>query len=160
MPARVGAMTTYFATDPTEVRLSVSAVVRRAGEPGKILLMKRSDNGHWGLPGGYMEPGESVKQAARREVLEETGYQVELGRLVGVYSDPKSHVVEYPDHNRVQIVNLCFEALAGEAGEPTTPEEVLELGFFETEALPQPFVPIHTIRVSDALRRPADAAIR
>lgn len=153
-------MTTYFAADPTEVRVSVSAVVRRAGEPGRILLMRRSDNGHWGLPGGYVEPGESVREAARREVREETGFEVEVGRLVGVYSDPKRCVVEYPDRARVHIVNLCFEALAGAAGAPTTPDEVLELGFFDTGALPEPFVPIHTERVGDAQSRTAEAVIR
>jgi ADP-ribose pyrophosphatase YjhB (NUDIX family) len=142
--------TTYYATDPTEVRVSVSAVVRRRDDPRKILLMKRSDNQHWGLPGGYVEPGESVVVATQREVREETGYEIELGRLVGVYSDPESQVVEYPDRRRVHIVNLCFEAVAGSQGELGTPDETLELGFFGADALPQPFVPIHEIRVSDA----------
>ena len=62
----------------------MSAVVRRRDEPDQILLMKRSDNQHWGLPGGYVEPGESVHSAAQREVWEETGYEIEVGRLVGV----------------------------------------------------------------------------
>lgn len=153
-------MTTYFAADPSEVRVSVSAVVSRRGEPGAILLMQRSDNGHWGLPGGFVEPGESVSDALLREVREETGYEIELGRLVGVYSDPKTSVVEYPGPRRVQIVNLCFEALAGRRGEPSTPDEVLALGFFGAAALPRPFVPIHEIRVSDALGAPTDVAIR
>ena len=153
-------MTTYFAADPTEVRVSVSAVVHPVGEPGKVLLMRRSDNGHWGLPGGFIEPGESVCDAARREVREETGYEIELGALVGVYSDPGRCVVEYADRARVHLVNLCFEALAGEAGEPGTPEEVLELGFFDAAALPEPFVPIHVERVSDAQRRSAATVVR
>ena len=60
--------TSYFATDPTEVKISVSAVVTRQEKPGEILLMRRSDNEHWGLPGGYVEPGESVVAATEREV--------------------------------------------------------------------------------------------
>jgi ADP-ribose pyrophosphatase YjhB (NUDIX family) len=152
--------TTYYATDPTEVRVSVSAVVRRRDDPRMILLMKRRDNQHWGLPGGYVEPGESVLVATRREVREETGYEIEVGRLIGVYSDPRSQVVEYPDLRRVQIVNLCFEATAGDQGELETPDETLELGFFGTDALPQPFVPIHAIRVSDAAVERGDARVR
>ncbi len=152
--------TTYFAADPTAVRLSVSAVVRRVARASEVLLMRRSDNRHWGLPGGYVEPGESVSEAAQREVKEETGFSIELGRLVGVYSDPARQVIGYADGRRVQAVNLCFEALAGVAGEPTTPEETLELGFFAVDALPQPFVPIHEIRLVDAMQGGEATAVR
>ena len=152
--------TTYFATDPTELRLSVSAVVRREPSGREVLLMRRSDNRHWGLPGGYVEPGESVSDATCREVKEETGFAIELGRLVGVYSEPWRQVIEYGDRHRVQAVNLCFEALAGDPGKPTTPEETLELGFFPHDALPQPFVPIHEIRLTDAMQGGEAAAIR
>ena len=156
----------YFASDPTELGLSVSAMVWRAGE---LLLMRRSDNGFWGLPGGFVEIGESVAEAARREVAEETGWQVEVGSLIGVYSDPGTNVVDYgkkkgagPDggDRRIQIVNLCFQAEAVEAGEMTTPDETLEMGFFAADALPEPFVPIHAIRIEDGLARRAEAAIR
>ena len=148
--------TTYYAENPTEVRVSVSAVVRQRGEPDRILLMRRSDNAHWGLPGGYVEPGESVESAAQREVREETGFEIEVGRLVGVYSDPRVQVIDYGDGRRVQAINLCFEALAGTQRELGTPGETLELGFFAVDALPQPFVPIHAIRLSDAAQ-PCDA---
>jgi ADP-ribose pyrophosphatase YjhB (NUDIX family) len=142
--------TTYYAENPTEVRVSVSAVVRPRGEPDRILLMRRSDNEHWGLPGGYVEPGESVRSAAEREVREETGYEIAVGRLVGVYSDPRAQVIDYGDGRRVHAINLCFEAVAGEQRELGTPDETLDFGFFAVDALPQPFVPIHSIRVSDA----------
>ena len=151
-------MSRYFAGDPTEVRLSVSAVVRSRPGAREILLMRRSDNGHWGLPGGYLEPGESVAQAAQREVREETGWRVELGRLVGVYSDPSRQVIEYPDRRRVHAVNLCFEALARDPGELGTPDEVIGVGFFAVDSLPEPFVPIHAIRVEDCFA--GDAAVR
>jgi len=143
-------MTRYYATDPTEVRLSVSAVIRRDPRESEILLMRRADNEHWGLPGGYVEPGESVVVATEREVREETGYEIEVGRLVGVYSDPQTQVIEYEDRRRVQAINLCFEAVAGKLGEMTTPEETLEIGFFDAGSLPEPFVPIHEVRVRDA----------
>ena len=142
--------TRYFALDPQEVRLSVSAVVWR--EPGakELLLMQRSDNGFWGLPGGYVEPGESVAEAASREVLEETGVRIEVGRLVGVYSDPRRQVIAYADGRRIQAVNLCFEARAVGQGEAGTPHETLATGYFAHDALPEPFVPIHAIRIADA----------
>ena len=161
-------MTQYFALDPTTLGLSVSAMVWRGRE---ILLMRRSDNGHWGLPGGFVELGESVADAARREVIEETGWSVELGRLIGVYSDPATQVVDYSTEateateattgrGRVQIVNLCFQAKAVEQGEPTTPDETLEMGFFAADALPAPFVPIHRVRIEDGLANRPEAAVR
>ena len=159
-------MTRYFASDPTELGLSVSAMVWREGE---ILLMRRSDNGHWGLPGGFVEVGESVAEAACREVVEETGWRVRVGGLIGVYSDPATQVVDYgrqkgsgPDggDRRIQIVNLCFHAEAVEEGEMTTPDETLEMGFFAADALPSPFVPIHQIRIEDGLAKRAEAAVR
>jgi ADP-ribose pyrophosphatase YjhB (NUDIX family) len=152
-------LTRYFASDPTVVRLSVSAVVRRVREGEEILLMQRSDNGMWGLPGGHVEPGESVAAAALREVAEETGWRIELGRLIGVYSDPARQTVETARGERAQLVNLCFEALALEQHAPTTPHEALALGFFPRTRLPQPFVPIHTIRLDDAFAaEPGEAA--
>lgn len=153
-------MTSYCATDPTQIRLSVSAVVWRDAPAGELLLMRRSDNGRWGLPGGYVEAGESVAEAAAREVLEETGAEIEIGTLIGVYSDPRVQVIAYPDGARVHAVNLCFEAKLRGLGRATTPEETLESGFFSPAALPEPFVPIHRIRVRDALDRQGWARIR
>ena len=153
-------MTRYFAADPTEVRLSVSAIVRSQPGGREILLMQRSDNGHWGLPGGYLEPGESVQHAAAREVREETGWRVEIGRLVGVYSDPARQVIDYGDGRRVHAVNLCFSAEPREALAPTTPHEVLDIGFFGCDALPRPFVPIHEIRIADAFAADRGVPVR
>ncbi len=125
------------------------------------MLIQRADNGHWGLPGGHVEPGESVAQAAVREVLEETGFAVEVGRLIGVYSDPERQTVESSSGECSQFVNLCFEArVTGEVGRPTTPEETLDRGFFPLDALPEPFVPIHTIRIEDAVSQQPAARVR
>ncbi len=156
----VTAQTSYFAADPTEIRLSVSALVWEGGPGSALLLMRRSDNGQWGLPGGYVERGESVTAAVAREIVEETGVRILPGRLIGVYSDPARQVIAYPDGARVQAVNLCFEARPIGSGEPTTPEETLEVGYFPPTALPQPFVPIHAIRIEDALRGEAAARVR
>jgi ADP-ribose pyrophosphatase YjhB (NUDIX family) len=142
------------------IRLSVSAVVWNDGPGSALLLMQRSDNGSWGLPGGYVELGESVANATAREVLEETGVRIELGRLVGVYSDPAVQVIAYPDGRRVQAVNLCFEARPLARTQPTTPEETLATGYFAPAALPAPLVPIHAVRIRDALDGDRAARIR
>ena len=154
------ARTSYYATEPTAIRLSVSAVVWSEGQGSALLLMQRSDNGAWGLPGGYVEIGESVATATAREVSEETGVQIELGRLVGVYSDPAVQVIAYPDGRRVQAVNLCFEARAIGTASATTPEETLATGYFPPTELPAPLVPIHEIRIRDALAGDPAARIR
>jgi ADP-ribose pyrophosphatase YjhB (NUDIX family) len=107
-----------------------------------------------------MELGESVAAAAAREVYEETGVQVAVGRLIGVYSDPRMQVIEYPDGRRVQAVNLCFEADAIGSGAATTPDEVLATGYFAPDALPDPLVPIHRVRIEDAVARSAATRVR
>jgi glycerol-1-phosphatase len=153
-------VSSYFASDPTAIRLSVSAVVWRDRPGGELLLMQRSDNRHWGLPGGYVECGESVASAAAREVFEETGVRVEVGKLIGVYSDPARQVIDYGGGRRVHAINLCFEARATGSGAATTPHETLASGYFAANALPAPFVPIHEIRIRDALAGAPSAAVR
>jgi ADP-ribose pyrophosphatase YjhB (NUDIX family) len=153
-------MARYFATDPTELRISVSAVCWRDSERRELLLMQRSDNAHWGLPGGYVEVGESVATAVAREVFEETGVRVAVGRLVGVYSDPASMVIEYAGGRRIHAINLCFEAAPVGAGAPTTPDETLATGYFALDALPEPLVPIHRVRIEDAAAAASSARVR
>ena len=66
----------------------------------KVLLTRRSDNGRWCLPGGGMDPGESAEETCVREALEETGLQVRVTKLVGIYTSPNI-MVEYADGNGV-----------------------------------------------------------
>lgn len=84
-----------------------ASVLDETGE--KMLLVKRSDNGRWTVPGGYMEAGENLHEACQREVLEETGLQVTVERLIGVYTNPNI-LLTYPDGNKWQIVVLHFAA--------------------------------------------------
>lgn len=78
---------------------SVNVVVEN--DKGEILMIRRTDNGNWALPGGAIDLGESVTQAAIRETKEETGIDVEITGLVGIYSDPK-HVIHYTSNNEVR----------------------------------------------------------
>jgi ADP-ribose pyrophosphatase YjhB (NUDIX family) len=153
-------MSRYFATDPESLGLSVSAVVWRQDDRRELLLRQRCDNAPWGIPGGFVEPGESVEQAVAREVAEEAGVTSVVGRLSGVYSDPARRVVEYPDGQRVHVVNLCFEARPIGRGTATTPDEALASGYFALEALPDPLVPIHRVRIEDAVAGAADVRVR
>ncbi len=153
-------MSRYYVSDPERVCLSVSALVWSDAARDAFLLMQRSDNAHWGLPGGYVEPGESVTEAAAREVAEETGVVAEIGRLVGVYSRPDTQVIEYADGARVQAINLCFEGFAVATGAATTPEETLATGYFRSGALPDPLVPIHAVRIDDVLARDPIVRVR
>lgn len=84
---------------------STTAVV--VDSEGRIALVHRKDNGLWALPGGGMELGESIEDCAVREVKEETGLDVEITGLVGVYTNPQ-HVIEYSDGEVRQQFSLCF----------------------------------------------------
>lgn len=87
--------------------VAVTAAVRN--DRGELLLIERTDNGFWALPGGGQDLGESVVEAARREVREETGIDVEITGLSGIYSDPR-HVIAYDDGEVRQEFSLCFRA--------------------------------------------------
>lgn len=84
---------------------AVSAIVTDTN--GGILLILRTDNNYWSIPGGGIKPGESVKEAATREVEEETGIDCQVTGLVGIYSDP-NHVAAYDDGEVRQEFSICF----------------------------------------------------
>jgi len=139
------------------IRPGVAAVIF---EEGRVLLQRRDDTGRWGLPGGGVEPGESVRQALIREVREETGLEVEPLRLIGVYSDPLHHqIVTYPDGNVVHYVSSVFECVV-RAGTLECGEESLELDWFDPERLPEDLMLISTIRIRDALAGQVGAFVR
>jgi ADP-ribose pyrophosphatase YjhB (NUDIX family) len=139
------------------IRPGVAAVILTADG---VLLQRRDDNGKWGLPGGGVEPGESVTAAIVREVREETGLDVRPMRLIGVYSDPVHHqIVTYPDGNVIHYVSSVFEC-AVTGGSLVCGAESLELGFFPPDALPDDTLPISRVRIVDAVTRQVGAFIR
>lgn len=96
---------TVNAPKATRLVPAVSAIVR--SDADRIVLHRRRDNGFWSLPGGGIEPGETIVGAVLREVLEETGYSVAVERLIGIYSDP-CHVIEYSNGEVRQQFSICF----------------------------------------------------
>ena len=90
-------------TNRRQPALTVDVIVR---EGKKVLLVRRKNEpfkGKWALVGGFVEYGEKVEEAAKRECKEETGLEIELERLVGVYSDPDRDP-------RGHVVSICFLA--------------------------------------------------
>lgn len=86
---------------------AVTAVVKNASH--EVLMIERTDNGLWALPGGAQDLGESITDAVRREVAEETGIEIEVTELSRLYSDPR-HVVAYDDGEVRQEFSTCFRA--------------------------------------------------
>jgi len=125
----------------------------------KVLLTRRADNGSWCLPGGHMEPGESVQEACLRECREETGLEVRLVRLLGVYSNP-NRIVEYAGGNRQHVVALCFEAIHT-GGTLGLSDETTAYGYFSKEEIARMDVfESHLERIADAFDGSAAPYIR
>ncbi len=141
-----------------QLRLGCSAVL--LDESGsRVLLTRRKDNGQWCLPGGRVDAGESVTEAVEREFFEETGLQMRVKRLTGVYSDPDMLIV-YPDGNRVHMVVLTFlvERLSGEMG---LSRETTDIRFFPVEeALKMDLFHNHVEQLRDALANQEMAFVR
>jgi len=140
-----------------KIRLGCSAAI--FDEQGRALLTKRQDNGQWCLPSGGLEPGESAAEACEREVFEETGLNVRVKRLVGVYSHPDQLVI-YADGNKVQIVALHFEAeITG--GELGLSDETSDFGYFTMEEIEGlEMLGRHKERIIDTLAAQSEAFIR
>jgi ADP-ribose pyrophosphatase YjhB (NUDIX family) len=125
----------------------------------KVLLTRRTDNGLWCLPGGKLDPGESAAEACAREMFEETGLQVHVTHLIGIYSSP-DWLVEYPDGNRVQIVAVNFEVEI-EAGDLKVTSEVSQFGYFSLDEIKDlELMNNHRQRVEDAFAGKGEAFIR
>lgn len=103
---------------------SVNVIV--VNDDSEILLIRRTDNDNWAVPGGAIDLGESVAQAAIRETKEETGIDCQLTGIVGIYSDPK-HVIHYTSNDEVrQEFSILLMGRPVE-GEPTPSDESREV---------------------------------
>ncbi|MDI6702590.1 NUDIX hydrolase [Methanothermobacter wolfeii] len=100
--------------------LTVDIIIRFPED--RVVLIRRANppyRGAWAIPGGFVEYGETVEEAARREALEETGLEVELEGILGVYSDPSRDP-------RGHTVSICFTArpISGEAAADSDAEDL------------------------------------
>jgi ADP-ribose pyrophosphatase YjhB (NUDIX family) len=137
---------------------SVNMVV--TNDTGEILLIKRSDNDNWALPGGAIDLGESVAQAGIRETKEETGIDCEITGLVGIYSDPR-HVILYTSNGEVrQEFSIVLTAKAI-GGQPTPSDESTYVRWVTPDAVgTYPMDRSMSMRVRQYLSGPRDVWLR
>jgi ADP-ribose pyrophosphatase YjhB (NUDIX family) len=137
---------------PKANSIVVAVTVAVVNARGELLLIERTDNGLWALPGGAQDTGESVVQAAQREVREETGIQVEITGLSGIYSDPK-HVIAYDNGEVRQEFSLCFHAKPV-SGELRSSSETRQTRWVPPDSLPDLKIhPSMRLRIEHALKQ-------
>ncbi|OHV20987.1 NUDIX hydrolase [Parafrankia soli] len=129
---------------PTANSLVVGGSAIVTDKDGRILLQRRTDSGNWALPGGTMDIGETFAECVIREVKEETGFDVAITRIVGIYSDP-AHVFAYDNGEVRQQFNICC-ACTITGGTLTISDESTDVDFFPIDDIER--LQIHeTIRI-------------
>ena len=118
----------------------VGAAALVFNQQDELLFMLRPDNHCWGIPGGGMEPGESLEDTARRETREEIGLEVGKLGLMGVYSGPELFY-EYPNGDQVYNVTVVYATHDYKGTLSMNPGEAVEARFFPLAALPEPISP-------------------
>lgn len=132
MNRRIDYWDTPDAPAPNSLVPGGSALV--VDDRGRLLLQRRADSGNWSLPGGAMELGETLGAAAVRETREETGLDVELTGILGIYTDPR-HIIAYTNGEVRQEFTVVFTArIVG--GELAISNESTELAFIDPTDVP------------------------
>ncbi|MFI6820530.1 NUDIX hydrolase [Micromonospora sp. NPDC050187] len=132
------ARTEYYndprAPKPNSIVPAVTVFVLDAQD--RVLLIRRTDNGLWAIPGGAQDFGEYIAETAVRETREESGIDVEVTGIVGIYTDPK-HVMAYSDGEVRQQFSICFRAryIGGEPTPSSESSQVRWAGRDELDAL-------------------------
>ncbi len=92
----------------TSIVIAASAFGR--DDAGRLLMIRRTDSGMHALPGGRHELGETMTETAIRETVEETGVEISVVSLIGIYSNP-DHVIEFDDGEVRQEFSICFRGI-------------------------------------------------
>jgi ADP-ribose pyrophosphatase YjhB (NUDIX family) len=121
------------APQANSIAVAVSAFVLDDDE--RLLMIRRTDNDLYSIPGGQLEFGETLTQTAVRELHEETGIAIEVTGLIGIYSNP-DHVIAYSDGEVRQEFSICFRAQPI-GGELQTSSESKEVHWVEQSLLPE-----------------------
>ncbi|MGI8309015.1 NUDIX hydrolase [Saccharopolyspora hattusasensis] len=125
---------------------------------GRVLMIRRTDNDQYAIPGGAQDIGETVAQAAIRETAEETGIDIEIAGLIGVYSDP-GHVIAYDDGEVRQELSLCFRARPI-SGTPRTSSESIEVHWVDpADIAPLNIGQANRLRIEHGLQQRAEPYI-
>lgn len=125
-------------TSRTRTKAGVGLIIR--DRSGRILIERRSDCGLWGLPGGRIEPGESIVDASLREVKEETGLAIRVVGLQGVYAEARDRIVCYPDNgDQRQLIDIAVTARVI-GGRLRKSDESLELRWVRKDEVPWAFL--------------------
>jgi ADP-ribose pyrophosphatase YjhB (NUDIX family) len=132
-----------MSSEPPKTPLATVDIIIECGE-GIVLVRRRNPPHGWALPGGFVDRGESVAQAARREAKEETGLDVELTELLGVYSDPKR------DPRGLFTISTVFLGRAG--GRPVGGDDADDARVFALDALPPDIAFDHPTMLADYRR--------
>ena len=109
-------------------------------EKNELLMIKRTDNDCWAIPGGSSEPGESVMDTAKREVFEETGLTVNELELFNVYSGKEMHYI-YPNGDEVYFVGIVFIGTDYTGSIRPDNIESKEIKFFPLDKIPEKINP-------------------
>jgi len=130
---------------PETPLVTVDAIIELTDRPARpvVLIERRNPPAGWALPGGFVDVGERTEQAVVREAQEETGLDVQLTALLGVYSDPARDP-------RGHTVSVVYVARA--TGEPRGRDDARRAQAFALDSLPAPLAFDHALILADYAR--------